>query len=130
MTDILTQVRALYNANDALKAALPRFYAGEAPQNTAMPYGVYTIVSNAPIKTLGGILENVRIQFAIFQKGTKPISNITDIADLLKTAYDHGITTTTGHVWWAHRVMDMVFKVENEWEAVIDYRIEKHYEKS
>ena len=68
MDKILTGIWNLYNANVALKAALPGKLSLEvAPQATAMTFAVYNVISGRPEYMLKGTAyEIVSIQFDIY----------------------------------------------------------------
>jgi hypothetical protein len=68
MDKILTGIYSRYNANAALKAAMPGgLHLELAPQSATMTYGVYSAVSGRPDYLLAGeYYEVVTIQFDIY----------------------------------------------------------------
>lgn len=80
MQNILTSIYSAYNANAALKAALPGgLFLELAPQGSTLPYGVFTLIFGYPDYWLDGRrYEMCRIQFDIY----------ADTNALRQTAYD------------------------------------------
>jgi hypothetical protein len=96
MQSILTGIWGRYNANAALKAALPGgLHLELAPQGTAMTYGVYTMVSSRPEYMLSGLRYEVCIiQFDIYA-ATNALRQTA--YDKLLCLYDDARPTTTGY---------------------------------
>lgn len=68
MQNILTGVYAAYNANAALKAALPGgLHLEQAPQGTAMTYATYQLITGRPEYMLANELSELpQFQFDIY----------------------------------------------------------------
>ena len=82
MKELFTGIYSKYNGNEALKAAITGFYFTEAPQDAAMPYVVYNLVSNVPDWTYTEDMENSLIQFSIFDDHSSS-TTINDIYEKL-----------------------------------------------
>ena len=96
----------------------------EAPQDTALPYGVMFIVSDVPQLTFTEEGENYLVQFNVFSD-TRSHTEILDIESKMKTVFDLAEITVSGynHIYML-RTMSTVFRVENEWQLTMTYRCE------
>jgi hypothetical protein len=96
MQNILTGIYSAYNANTALKAALPgKLHFEMAPQGTAMTYATFNIINGRPEYMLAKErYEIVLIQFDIYA-ATNALRQTAH--DALLVVYDDARTTATGY---------------------------------
>jgi len=113
-----------YNGNAALKAAVSGMYLTQAPQGTEYPYIVYHKISGVPDHTYTEDMENVIIQFNIFDNNNSS-TTINDIYTKLTALYDWCSLTVTG--WnsiYMKREIDNLTKDNGVWNYFVQYRLE------
>jgi len=113
-----------YNGNAALKAAVSGMYLTEAPQGTAYPYITYHKISGVADYTYTEDMENVIIQFNIYDDHNSS-TTINDIYTKLTTLYDWCSLTVAG--WdsiYMKRELDNLTKDNGIWNYFIQYRLE------
>ena len=96
MQALLTSIWARYNADTALKAALPGgLHLELAPPSTALPFGVYQVVSGRPDYWLGARrFEVVSLDFNVYADTN--LKRLTAY-EALRTLYDDARPTATGY---------------------------------
>ena len=124
MKELFTGIYSKYNGNEALKAAITGFYFTEAPQDAAMPYVVYNLVSNVPDWTYTEDMENSLIQFSIFDDHSSS-TTINDIYEKLTALFDWCVLTIEGysHIYMK-REFNILTRGNDIWKCVIQYRNE------
>ena len=108
----------------ALKAAVTGMYFSEAPQGTAYPYVVYHKISGVPSYTWTEDMENVLIQFNIYDDSNSS-TTINDIYTKLTALYDWCTLDVTG--WdsiYMKREMDNLTRENDIWDYFLQYRLE------
>lgn len=108
-----------------------RFFEDEAPQEMALPYVVYSIISEVPDKTFTEDYEQYRVQFSIFSEKSSSLEAKT-IMKALKDAFDdENILTTEGVIISCSRISASINSIDietadgsgKEWQADIDYQM-------
>ena len=124
MQVLFTGLYNKYLSNAALKAAITGFYFTEAPQDAAMPYVVYNLVSNVPDWTYTEDMENSLIQFSIFDDHSSS-TTINDIYEKLTALFDWCVLTVEGysHIYMK-REFNILTRGNDIWKYVIQYRNE------
>lgn len=106
-----------------------RFYETIAPQETGLPYAVYSVISNVNSPTFSEKLESVRVQFSIVSRESSSTETlniqaaIENIFDDLKLA-----ASTTGRLESFTRLTkfhDAVYAEDGakEWNGYVDYEV-------
>lgn len=96
MKELFAGIWSLFNATNTFKTAIGgRMYPGEAPQEPAFPYAVYSLVSDIPDFDFTDDHADIQVQFAIYSEQTSP-SESFDLFALLKTLFDDARPTVTG----------------------------------
>jgi len=124
MQALFTGIWNKYNGNAALKAAVSGMYLTEAPQGTAYPYITYHKISGVADYTFTEDMENVIIQFNIFDNNNSS-TTINDIYTKLTALYDWCSLTVTG--WnsiYMRRELDNLTKENDIWNYFVQYRLE------
>jgi hypothetical protein len=84
-------------AGSALSAAVGgRIYFDEAPEGTAFPYVIFSIVTDSQADTFKSKLEDVTIQFSLYST-SKGLTEITGMFANLKTLFDDAVLTITAN---------------------------------
>jgi len=113
-----------FNGNAALKAAVTGMYFNKAIQTAVMPYIVYHKISGRPDYTFTEDMENVLIQFNIYDNNSSS-ATINDIYTKLTALYDYCSLTVTG--WnsiYMKRELDNLTRENDIWNYFIQYRLE------
>jgi len=113
-----------FNGNAALKAAITNMYFSEAIQTAVLPYIVYHKISGRPDYTFTEDMENVLIQFNIYDSNSSS-ATINDIYTKLTALYDYCSLTVTG--WssiYMKRELDNLTRENDIWNYFIQYRLE------
>ena len=113
-----------YNSNAALKAVVSGMYLTEAPQGTAYPYIVYHKINGVADYTYTEDMENVIIQFNIFDDHNSS-TTINDIYTKLTALFDWCSLTVVG--WdsiYMKRELDNLTKDNGIWNYFVQYRLE------
>jgi len=124
MQVLFTGIWNKYNGNAALKAVVSGMYLTEAPQGTAYPYIVYHKISGRPDYTYTEDMENVIIQFNIFDDNNSS-TTINDIYTKLTALYDWCSLTVAG--WdsiYMRREIDNLTRDNGIWNYFVQYRLE------
>ena len=124
MQVLFTGLYAKYNSNAALKAVVSGMYFTEAPQGTAYPYIVYHKISGVADYTYTEDMENVIIQFNIFDDHNSS-TTINDIYTKLTALFDWCSLTVVG--WdsiYMKRELDNLTKDNGIWNYFVQYRLE------
>jgi len=124
MKELFTGLYNKYSGNEALKAAITGFYFTEAPQDAAMPYIVYHKISGRPDYTYTEDMENVLIQFNIYDDNSSS-TTINDIYAKLTALFDWCTLTVLG---WNSIYMKEEFgyleNMNDVWNYMVSYRLE------
>jgi len=113
-----------YNGNAALKAVVSGMYLTEAPQGTAYPYITYHKISGVADYTYTEDMENVIIQFNIYDDHNSS-TTINDIYTKLTALYDWCSLTVAG--WdsiYMKRELDNLTRDNGIWNYFVQYRLE------
>jgi len=113
-----------YNGNAALKAVVSGMYLTQAPQGTAYPYITYHKISGVADYTYTEDMENVIIQFNIYDDNNSS-TTINDIYTKLTALYDWCSLTVAG--WdsiYMKRELDNLTKDNGIWNYFVQYRLE------
>ena len=96
MQAILTGIYSAYNANAALKAALPgKLHLKIAPQGTAMTYATYQLINGRPEYMFAG--ESFELPWFQFDIYAETNALMQTAYDKLIALYDDSKTTATGY---------------------------------
>ena len=113
-----------FNGNAALKAAVTNMYFSEAIQTAVLPYIVYHKISGVPDYTFTEDMENVLIQFNIYDDHSSS-TTINDIYTKLTDLYGWCVLTVSG---WDSIYMKEEFgyleNVNDIWNYMIQFRLE------
>ena len=124
MKELFTGIYSKYSGNEALKAVITGFYFSEAPQDAVMPYAVYHKISGRPDYTYTEDMENVLIQFNIYDDNSSS-TTINDIYKKLTALFDWcGLTVTGWNSIYMKRELDMLTRENDVWNYMIEYRLE------
>jgi len=124
MQVLFTGIWNKYNGNAALKAVVSGMYLTEVPQGTAYPYIVYHKISGVADYTYTEDMENVIIQFNIYDDSNSS-TTINDIYTKLTALYDWCSLTVSG--WnsiYMKRELDNLTKENGIWNYFVQYRLE------
>jgi len=124
MQVLFTGLYNKYLSNAALKAAITGFYFTEAPQDAVMPYIVYHKISGVPDYTYTEDMENVIIQFNIFDDHSSS-TTVNDIYAKLTALFDWCILTVAG--WnsiYMKRELDNLTRDNDIWNYFLQFRLE------
>jgi hypothetical protein len=96
----------------------------EAPQNAEYPYAVFFLISDVPHWTFDATMENVLVQFSIYDEGSN-VGNIGDLYGYLTSLYDWcTLDLDDYHSVYMKREFSELSKSEGIWQYVCQYRIE------
>jgi hypothetical protein len=125
MQALFTGIYNKYSGDTAgLKAAITGLYLTEAPQGTAYPYVVYHLISNVPNWTFTEDMENILIQFSIFDNNSSA-TTILSIFEKLKTLYDWCVLTVENYnSIYCKREFDILTRENDIWKLDVQYRME------
>ena len=113
-----------YNGDETLKAAITGLYLEEAIQNAVYPYVVYHKISGVPDYTFTEDMENVIIQFDIYDDNSSS-ATINDIYTKLTALYDWcSLTVTNWNSIYMKRELDNLVKENDIWHYFCQYRLE------
>jgi len=124
MQVLFTGIYAKFDGNAALKAVINGMYFTEAPQDAVMPYIVYHKISGVPDYTFTEDMENVIIQFNIFDDHSSS-TTINDIYTKLTALFDWCSLTVAG--WdsiYMKRELDNLNRSNDIWNYFAQYRLE------
>jgi len=124
MQALFTGLYNKYNGDTDLKAIITGFYFTEAPQDAVMPYVVYHKISGVPDYTFTEDMENVIIQFNIFDDHSSS-TTVNDIYAKLTTLFDWCSLTVAG--WnsiYMKRELDNLNRSNDIWNYFVQYRLE------
>ena len=124
MQVLFTGLYNKYLSNAALKAVITGFYFTEAPQDAVMPYVVYHKISGVPDYTYTEDMENVIIQFNIFDEHSSS-TTINDIYTKLTALFDWSTLTVAG--WnsiYMKRELYNLTRDNDIWNYFVQYRLE------
>lgn len=111
-------------AATALKNAVTGMYLTEAPQGTAYPYIVYHKISGVPDWTFSEDMENVLIQFNIYDDNSSS-ATINDIYTKLIALYDWcTLSVTNWNSIYMKRELDELTRDNDIWRYLCQYRLE------
>ena len=124
MQVLFTGIYANFDGNAALKAVVTDMYFTEAPQDAVMPYIVYHKISGVPDYTFTEDMENVIIQFNIFDDHSSS-TTINDIYTKLTALFDWCSLDIVG--WnsiYMKRELDNLTRDNDIWNYFCQYRLE------
>ena len=124
MQALFTGLYNKYNGDTDLKAVITGFYFTEAPQDAVMPYIVYNKISGRPDYTYTEDMENVLIQFNIYDDHSSS-TTINDIYKKLTALFDWCVLSVDG--WssiYMKRELDMLTRTNDTWDYFLEYRLE------
>lgn len=112
-------------SNDAaLSGAVTGMYFIEAPQGSVYPYIVYHKITGTPDWTFSEDMENVIIQFNIFDDHSSS-TTINDIYTKLTALFDWcSLTITNWDSIYMKRELDNLTKENDIWNYFVQYRLE------
>ena len=124
MQVLFTGLYNKYNGDTDLKAVITDMYLKEAPQDAVLPYVVYHKISGVPDYTYTEDMENVIIQFNIFDDNSSS-TTINDIYAKLTALFDWCTLTVLG---WNSIYMKEEFgyleNMNDVWNYMVSYRLE------
>ena len=124
MQVLFTGLYNKYLSNAALKAVITGFYFTEAPQDAVLPYVVYHKISGVPDYTYTEDMENVIIQFNIFDDHSSS-TTVNDIYAKLTALFDWCTLTVAG--WdsiYMKRELDSLVRDNDIFNYFLQYRLE------
>lgn len=97
-------------------------YFGIAPQGTAMPYCVYSLISGWPEWTFEEDFENFRLQFSVFDESTSAVSTVNFLTGI-KTKMDGNLITVAGFTKTLkfQRTFEQVLQEGDYWHGIVEY---------
>lgn len=127
--------RAVYSeaiGNSALSTAVTQtgkqltqgiFYQ-TAPEDAAMPYVVFNIISQTPIHDFDDTLEDVLVQFSVFDN-SEGIATVEDVKDKLLTTFDRASLTfaAKSDIGCLRVAQTGPDRIEDGWMSTVDYEI-------
>ena len=124
MQELFTGIYSKFSGNAALKAVVTGFYFTEAPQGTVYPYIVYHKISGVPDYTYTESMENVLIQFNIYDDHSSS-TTINDIYAKLTALFDWcSLTVTSWSSIYMKRELDNLTRENDIWNYFLQYRLE------
>ena len=124
MQVLFTGLYNKYNSNAALKAVVSGMYLTEAPQGTLYPYIVYHKISGVADYTYTEDMENVIIQFNIYDDHSSS-TTINDIYTKLTALFDWcSLTVVSWNSIYMKRELDNLTKDNGIWNYFVQYRLE------
>jgi hypothetical protein len=128
MKELFTAIYTKFAAepHNALYTALGgQLYNTQVPDGVAMPWGVYTLVSNIPRRTFDAApIEMARIQISLFSDDTMSAVEVTNLYAYADALFDHCELTISGH---SHLKMERTFnqllKEPDYWHYIIEYQV-------
>jgi len=124
MQVLFTGIYSKFSGNSALSGAVTGLYLNKAPQGTAYPYIVYHKISGRPDYTFSEDMENVLIQFNIYDSNSSS-ATINDIYTKLTALYDWCTLDVTG--WdsiYMKREFDDLTRENDIWRYLVQFRLE------
>ena len=119
-----------YDAATDLVAVLPNLWHDHSEQSEAFPYCVFHQIVNVPSHMFSGaVIENLRLQFSLFDNQSSHARLSTAIAQMY-IAFDGATLTASDVTRFAHMGMQRVsenpprWAAENVWQADIVYRVQ------
>ena len=117
-----------YKASATLKAAIPRMYLIEAPQEKieqrgAYPYAVVFPVTAVKDYTFTEAADDLQVQFSIYDDSSG-VATINDAADALKAVFDFSSLTVTGynHICMMQEYSELM-RIDGYWHQVVTYNL-------
>ena len=118
-----TKLTAAQGAGTLYAAVGGRIYQLQGPQNLAMPWLVFTVVTDVPARTFTKDNINPDIQFDLYGERYLGANALTDINDKLWTLLDRSTFSITGHnsisMAATERgiltVEDRAYRIRSEW---------------
>ena len=96
----------------------------QAPQDTDYPYAVFYLISGIPHWTFDNTMENVIIQFTIYDDNSS-VENVSDLYGYLTDLYDWTVLDIDNyHSIYMKRETSSLMKSSDIWQQTVDYRIE------
>lgn len=123
MKTLFQAIYARYQAT-ALSDSLTDLYHVQAPDDAVFPYCVFTLVSDMPEGTFSEDFENCLLQFNLFSDIKSDSTEVCDLFELLKTAFDLLDLTVAGYTTVSFtRGLANLLKIEDVWQYTVTYRI-------
>ena len=124
MKDLAENLYAQFTASSTLSTALTNgLFHTEAAQDTDLPFGTFTIVSNVTKYTFAGIMEDTLVQFNLFSDRSDS-QEVDDIYEKLKDVYDWLVIDDGNDEYILQRQSNRLFRAENVWQCVVEYRFD------
>lgn len=96
-----------------------------APQNTSLPYTVFTLISDIPEQTFNSMMEHCRIQFLIFSDEVS-IEQVMDIGEEIKACFENYKLTFTAEYSIAcsftRTLAYLIRTPEDTWEYLVEFK--------
>ena len=124
MQVLFTAIWNKYNGDTTLKAAITGLYLEEAIQTAVYPYGVYHKISGVPGYTFTEEMENVIIQFDLYDNSSGT-TKINTAYTALTALFDWCSLSVTG--WnsiYMKRELDLLNRENDIWHYFCQYRLE------
>jgi len=124
MKTLFQAIYATYEASD-LAASLTGLYNTQAPADAVFPYSVYTLVSNVQDFTFTENFEDCLVQFSLFSDVMSDSTQVCDLFELLKTAFDFLLDLGVAGYATISIVREIanLIKEKNVWHYAVTYRI-------
>lgn len=125
MQVIFDAIKSAFDGNATLKASVTGLYLAEAPPKAIYPYITYHLISDVSKWDLTSAMEDIRIQFSIFDDSPS-VSTINTIFENLKTCYDDCKQSVSPYYtikMWRELSRLIKLSPERVWHYVVDYSL-------
>ena len=124
MKTLFQAIYARYLATALGSSALTGLYHVQAPPRAVFPYGTFDLIANTPDWTFTEEFENCLLQFSLFSNVMSDSTQICDLFELLKTAFDKFDLVISGYTTISCvREPANLTKVEDVWQYTVTYRM-------
>ena len=124
MKELFTGIYTKFSNDGDLSGVVTGMYFTEAPQDAVMPYVVFHKISGVPDHTFTEDMENVIIQFNIFDDHSSS-TTVNDIYAKLTALFDWCTLTVAG--WnsiYMKRELDNLTRDNDIWNYFAQFRLE------
>ena len=123
MKELLTAIYSRFTGS-ALEIDLTGgMHLHQAPLGTAMPYGVFLLVSVTPEYTFDTVHEHVLVQMSLYSDRESAVQ-ITDLAAAQPSLYDDCRLDVTGYRFGGmERELSQMFRDDDHWHHMTQYRV-------